>query len=272
MKILFSWIHQEFCNSARPGFDLKYLLVERLLLFFQGGYTEELHGFPYVVLYVHLVATLHKLPTPRGVIRASCEEEGAWTQGCSSDKITKKKIVSFQTPLCPTVPKETNPKQLWFSCSALKTWRQECPGELKGIRPDFDTKWTSKIHPEDHSGTHLLLILPPSIFNSLREILFGWKSPVSCWSSGGALLGPSCWRAVWRTMPRLLIILYYSNYLPSSFALRNSFSSPSLSPSPLFHPQLLLLSQFVPKLPYSSTQASRTLPSTIQVQKIPISN
>lgn len=109
---------------------------------------------------------------------------------------------------------------------------------------------------------HLLFIATFQT-NNLREILFGWKSPVSTswWSSGGALLGPSFWRADWRTMPRLPVIFYYSNYLPSSFVLRNSFSSPSLSPSsPLFHPQLLVLSHSL--FPNSHIPAHKNLDSS----------
>lgn len=103
--------------SFQQGQDL---LVERLLYFFQGGYTEELDGFAYVVLYVHLVATLHKLPLlvgqsgPAVKRRVSLPKDAALTR-------SQNKILTFQICLCPTVPKGTNPKQLLFLPTIFKT-------------------------------------------------------------------------------------------------------------------------------------------------------
>lgn len=44
----------------------------QMILFRQGGYTEEWCGFAYVVLYVHLVAILHEFSPPRRAIGANC--------------------------------------------------------------------------------------------------------------------------------------------------------------------------------------------------------
>lgn len=73
----------------------------------------------HVVLCVHLVATLPKLPTPRKAIKASEEEH---EQGCSSDKITKQNNLLLKS-LCPTVPEETNLEQLLFSLSSKSEGR-----------------------------------------------------------------------------------------------------------------------------------------------------
>lgn len=82
----------------------------------------------HVVLCVHLVATLPKLPTPRKAIKASEEEH---EQGCSSDKITKQNNLLLEISV---------PNSAWGNKSGaivvftvLKIWRQKCLGELKGI-------------------------------------------------------------------------------------------------------------------------------------------
>lgn len=173
---------------------------------------------------------------------------------------SQKKIVSFQISLCPTVPEETNPKQLLFSLSVFKTWRQKC-SEFKGIRLDFDTKWTSKIHPEHPWNTPVTYTHIPDWQFEGDFVWLEISCVYLCDLQEGLLLGPSCWRADWRTMPWLPDIFQYSNYLPSSFALTNSFSSPSLFPSfPLFHPQLLVLSQSL--FPNSLIPAHKTLDSS----------
>lgn len=44
----------------------------QMILFCQGGYTEERCGFAYVALYVHVVTILHEFSPPRRAMGANC--------------------------------------------------------------------------------------------------------------------------------------------------------------------------------------------------------
>lgn len=127
----------------------------QMILFCQGGYTEEWCGFAYVALYVHWSPYSTSSPLLEGQWGLTVCQRVRQTWGSSSDKTTKQKHLLLHSSVPKSVwGKETNLKQLLFSPCVFKTQRQKCPSDFKGTRLDFDKNWTRRTRTESITVEH----------------------------------------------------------------------------------------------------------------------
>lgn len=267
-----------FVISARPGFDLKCLLVHRWSCF-----VREVTLRNDVALHM-----LHSMCIWSPYSTSSPLLEGQWgltvcqrvrrTRGSSSDKITKQKHLLLHSSVPNSVwGKETNLKQLLFSPCVFKTQRQKCPSDFKGTRPDFDKNWTRRTRTESITVEHTCDLQPPSrstvwgrlgLAGNLLGLPLGdlqeWLYWDHCIVEG--LTEERC-RAS-QSFPTILSIFLLallweipSPVLLSLLHLLHSILSCSFSLPPV-----------VPKLPYSSTRDSRLflLPFRFRRSLLPI--
>lgn len=278
-KILALWIHQGFCHFSKARIWLKCLLVHKWSCFFRDATLRD-------DVALHMLCSMSiwspysvSSPLPEGQSGLRLWGRVRWTQESIPDKITNQKYLLLKRSVSNSVwGKETDLKQSLFSPCIFKTRRQKCSNDFKGIRLHFNKKLNRKTHAESITVEQSCDLPATFHVNSMREILFGWKSRAYLLVTlGGLSLGPSCCRrADWRTMPSLSTISYYPEHLPSALLWETS-SPVLLCLLHLFHLTLsccFCLPQVVPKLLFSSTRGSRLflLPFRFRKSLLPISS